>query len=123
MKKVLFFFLILATALMLMGCTTKTTTSTNLGEEKAQVKAEGGQVYQIVIENFKFNPVDKNINVGDSIEWVNKDSAAHTVSFENGDFEQKLAVGETTIHKFEQAGEFRYFCSLHPGMQGSITVK
>ena len=32
------------------------------------------------------------------------------------------AKGKTFEHKFDAAGEFPYFCTLHPTMVGKVTV-
>jgi plastocyanin len=67
-------------------------------------------------------PADLSVKVGDSVEFVNKDAMEHTVTLENGDFDQKLPVGGKVAYQFNDKGQFRYFCSIHPGMQGMITV-
>ncbi len=76
----------------------------------------------VIIENFKFMPADLEINVGDTVEWTNKDSAEHTVTFDNGEFDGKLPQGGSATFTFEQKGEYKYYCAFHPGMQGKILV-
>jgi len=121
MKKILF--LILLSSLLIVGCSC---------EEKEAVQEEGGgfvlegekvsgEVYTVMIEDNKFVPVDLEIKVGDTVEWVNKDDE-HTVTFENGDFNERLGEGGTTSYVFTEGGEFRYFCTIHPGMQGEVVV-
>ena len=91
-----------------------------VGEESAIVYT--GTVHQVVIENNQFMPTDLDILLGDTVEWVNKDSVAHTVTFENGDFDQKLPPGGTTTFTYKENMQFPYFCSIHPGMRGNIIV-
>ena len=121
MKKIVAFCLILG-LLFLIGC----------GKEKEVVQEEGGnfvlegeevtgETYTVVIEDNKFVPVDLEIKVGDTVEWVNEDDE-HTVTFENGNFNERLGEGATTSYVFTEGGEFRYFCTIHPGMQGSVVV-
>ena len=81
-----------------------------------------GQTYPVVIESFKFMPTDLQVKAGDTVEWTNKDSAEHTLTFENGNFDQKLPAGGKAIFTFNEKGEFRYFCSFHPEMQGVVVV-
>ena len=88
----------------------------------APTVAATGTVYNVVIENFKFMPADLQVKVGDTVEWVNKDSAEHIVTFENGDFSEKLPAGGKASFTFTQKGSFGYFCSVHPGMRGVVVV-
>jgi len=81
------------------------------------------------------NPVE--VTVGQTILWTNDDSAFHTVTSgtlgaaDAGQlFDSGLAgptaltsKGKTFEHKFDTAGEFPYFCTLHPAMIGTVVVK
>ncbi len=102
-------------------------------EEKVASSAPSAEISQatptikegaspVIIVNSQFSPADLEIKVGDEVEWVNQDSVAHTVSFENGDVDEQLVPGATLVQKIDEKGEFRYFCRLHPGMQGSVVV-
>jgi plastocyanin len=74
-------------------------------------------------------PFGVKIQVGDEVVWTNEDVAFHTVTsgnptdgpddlFDSGMF----AIGEQFSHKFEESGNFDYFCTLHPWMQGTVVV-
>src|SRR5574338_1339361 len=70
------------------------------------------------------------IDVGDEVVWTNDDSASHTVTSgdpqngPDGTFDSSLFLaGKTFSHKFDEAGEFPYFCQVHPWMQGTVTVQ
>ncbi len=70
------------------------------------------------------------IDVGSEVVWSNDDSASHTVTSgdpkngPDGIFDSNLFLsGQTFSHKFEEAGEFPYFCLVHPWMQGMVTVQ
>ena len=63
--------------------------------------------------------------------WTNDDSTIHTVvegsaqggSGETPAFDSSIiANGATWEHTFDTAGEFDYYCSLHPFMTGKVTV-
>jgi len=77
----------------------------------------------VIIENMKFIPTDFDVKIGDTVEWINKDSVKHTVTFEDARFDVQVAPGESVIYTFETAGEARYFCAFHPGMAGSVVIK
>jgi plastocyanin len=77
---------------------------------------------QISIKNFAFGPAVLNIQVGDTVTWVNNDSATHRIK--GGNFESSdMANGQSYSFKFTSAGTFDYICSIHPSMKGTIIVK
>jgi len=127
-KKILTFFLILFTLTLLVSCS-KEEVSDYPTHEYADVTEDvnpeakpTGEVHQVVIENNQFMPTDLEISLGDTVEWVNKDSVDHTATLENGNFDSLLTVGATGSYTFMQKGSFNYFCQFHPGMQGSVSV-
>ena len=47
----------------------------------------------------------------------------HTVTQEGGGFDSgTMAANGTFSHTFDQPGEYRYICALHPGMKGTVVV-
>jgi len=77
-----------------------------------------------------FIPYEVTVDVGGEVTWSNDDSAAHTVTAggaadgPSGVFDSSLFMaGATFSHKFEAAGEFPYFCMVHPWMEGIVTVQ
>jgi plastocyanin len=77
------------------------------------------------------NPVQ--VSVGDTVTWTNDDTQPHTVtSGQNGqpdgkfdsspNFNPLLAPGQTFSHTFTEAGEYPYYCALHPNQVGTVTV-
>lgn len=70
------------------------------------------------------------VDVGSEVMWSNDDSASHTVTSgtpkdgPDGNFDSNLFLaGQTFSHKFEEEGEFSYFCLVHPWMQGTVIVQ
>jgi len=72
---------------------------------------------------------------GDSVIWSNADTAFHTItsvsadSIETGEFEVDgifdsgfFTAGKSFTQKFNDVGNFYYFCSLHPFMNGVVHV-
>ena len=54
----------------------------------------------------------------------NHDPAEHAVTAENGGFDSgTLAQGTSFATTFDQPGEYRYICALHPGMKGRVIVE
>jgi plastocyanin len=127
MKKILILFILLITVLLVVSCTNEVQEEEPVIAEEVEssetvTTASGVSTNNVVIENGQFMPTDIEVKAGTTVEWVNKDSVDHTVTFENGDLDQKLVIGATATITFTETGEFRYFCQFHPGMQGSVVV-
>lgn len=74
------------------------------------------------IDNFVFEPAQLNVKVGTTVIWTNRDDIPHTVVCA-GKFRSKAMDTDGTFSfTFTEAGEYKYFCSLHPHMTGSIKV-
>jgi len=79
--------------------------------------------------NACFLPSSNTINAGDTVEWSNTDTAAHTVTSgspsegPSGEFDSSLIMaGATYAHTFDKSGSYDYFCMVHPWMVGNIKV-
>lgn len=81
---------------------------------------------QIAIENFAFAPATVTVAAGTRIVWVNHDEEPHTVNSIDGAAAFKspaLDTGDKFTFVFTQPGRYKYFCSIHPHMVGTIVVK
>lgn len=69
-----------------------------------------------------YNPNRIEINVGDTVTWINDDSSPHTVTSSNDSaFDSDVLMrGETFSFTFDKEGEYPYFCTLHPSMVGTV---
>ena len=74
-------------------------------------------------------PADITINAGDTVEWINSDTAAHTVTGgtpadgPSGVFDSSLVMADASYSfTFDDAGTYDYFCMVHPWMVGTVTV-
>jgi len=77
----------------------------------------------IAIDNFTFAPQELTLKVGDSVTWTNHDDIPHTI-VSAGKFRSKtLDTDGTFSFTFTAAGDYKYFCSLHPHMTGMIKVE
>jgi plastocyanin len=78
----------------------------------------------ITIDNFTFLPKDLTVAVGTTVKWVNHDDIPHTVVEKKTTFRSKaLDTDDSYSFTFTSAGEFDYFCGLHPHMVGKVIVK
>jgi len=80
------------------------------------------EVYHVVIDSNAFMPTSVEINVGDTIEWVNRDNRKHTVTFEKGILSEYLPGRGRIRHTFNEDGIFYYYCQFHPEMRGIVVV-
>ena len=83
----------------------------------------GPDHYSVVMESFAYTPAELTVPVGATVVWTNRHAANHDVVSTDGSFRSPLfGTGETYSFTFTEAGEYPYFCSIHPSMQGKITV-
>jgi plastocyanin len=80
----------------------------------------------VVIDDFTYGPATLTVAAGTKVVWTNDDADPHTVTSETDPKLLKsppLDTGESFAFTFEKPGTYRYFCSLHPHMQGVIVVQ
>lgn len=79
---------------------------------------------EVKIDNFAFGPQSLTVKVGTTVTWTNRDDIPHTVVSADGVFKSKARdTDETFSFKFDKAGTYSYFCSLHPKMTGQVVVQ
>lgn len=69
------------------------------------------------------------VDSGQTITWINEDSAFHTVT--SGHYDQhdgmfdsgQLDPAQKFSYTFAEPGQFSYYCKLHPWMEGEIIIK
>jgi plastocyanin len=94
------------------------------GTVAAQDAAKPDATNVITIDNFTFAPNELTIAVGTTVKWVNHDDIPHTVVEKKTSFRSKaLDTDDSYSFTFASAGEFDYFCGLHPHMVGKVIVK
>lgn len=122
MSKRLLFVLI---CLLVAACASEGSTDTTGGaSDTAPATGEGGTepAGTITMADISFSGV-ANVQVGDTIELVNEDEVPHTFTAEDESFDVSIPAGETATHTFEEPGEYAYVCTIHPSMEGMITVE
>jgi plastocyanin len=80
---------------------------------------------EIGMKGLQFAPKDVTVKVGTTVTWKNLEDVPHNVVAEAGaDFESDT-FGEDGTYEFkaEKPGSVKYVCTIHPGMQGTITVE
>ena len=79
--------------------------------------------HTVTIEGMKFSPAVLSIAAGDTVTFVNQDSAPHTATAEGTFDTGRLRQGQSGQVTFDAAGSFAYVCTVHPAMKGTITVQ
>ena len=105
-------------------------TSTDAAYQKFTITIpQGTGVPECQETNECFIPYVVTIDVGTTVTWSNDDIAAHTVTSGNKDdgpdgvFGSSLFMAVATFeHTFDVAGEYPYFCMVHPWMEGVVIV-
>ena len=94
------------------------------GDAAAQVAALPPN--HVDINEMKFLPTEITVPVGTEVEWDNKDESPHTVvaidaakTFKS----DALDTGDSFKFTFSKPGTYKYFCTLHPLMVGTVVVK
>jgi len=75
----------------------------------------------ITIEGFAFSdPI--SVATGQAVVVTNNDGALHTWTDRDGAFNAAIDGNDSFEFTFAAAGEYEFFCSIHPSMTGSISV-
>ena len=108
------------------NATNATTTGASGGNTTANSVSIVPGSSTLTTDAFQPNPIQ--VGVGTTVTWTNNDAQPHTAtSGENvtpdGRFDSSImAPGATFEHTFTEAGEYPYFCLLHPNMVGTVSV-
>ena len=91
---------------------------------------KGTNVEGCETNNECYLPYQITIDTGDKVVWTNEDLAFHTVTSGNrldgsdGLFDSGMfKIDEQFSYTFKHSGNFDYFCTLHPWMEGIVIVQ
>jgi plastocyanin len=114
--------LLLAGATLLGACSASPAPK---GASAGATPASHATATKITISNFMFSPMALTVSPGATISVTNKDSATHTLTATDGQFN----TGNVTQNQTKtfiapmEAGTYHYICNIHQYMMGSITVR
>jgi plastocyanin len=119
MRRTVFVASLLVTAVMGLGGI--------VGEHKsfaASAQEKQASSAEVKIDNFSFGPAAITVPAGTTVTWINRDDIPHTVVSTEKVFKSKvLDTDEKFSYTFSKAGEYPYFCSIHPKMTGKVVVQ
>ena len=76
----------------------------------------------IEMVDLAFEPRALTVQRGQTVTFLNRGKVTHNAK--GADFFSRVVEpGGSYRHTFKQAGTFRYVCTFHPGMEGTVTVK
>lgn len=117
--------LIYVVTLILAAACAGPTTTTNPPDSTGQTS----DVTEVRASGFLFDPAEVTIEAGDAITWINDDKILHTITAGTPEtpttqFDRDLdGKATSTSIRFDQPGDYTYFCSRHPHMQGVVHVR
>lgn len=105
------------------------TTAAPAAEAHSMAQAEPAAAksadHTVKITGMKFATPKLTVKVGETVKWVNEDTAPHTVTTTSGPAKLDsgtLQKGDSWSYTFTKAGTYEYYCAVHPDMKASITV-
>jgi 3',5'-cyclic-AMP phosphodiesterase len=85
---------------------------------------DGSNERQVSISNFTFDPATLEVRAGTKVTWTNHDDTPHTVTSTEKRFSSPaLDTDDHFSFTFATAGEYPYYCSIHPRMTGKVVVQ
>jgi plastocyanin len=125
------FLLALLVAVGVAGCGASKSSSSNPApaaqapaSPKTTAATSSGGTVAISMQNIAFSPGSATAKVGQKVVWTNKDTVEHNVTAKSGASFQSNNFGQDGTYEFTptKAGTIKYTCTLHPGMDGTLTV-
>jgi plastocyanin len=93
------------------------------GPTKGSGRARASASASVTMGDFFFSPTSVTVAVGDTVTWRNNGDAPHNARADDGSFSTPdLNKGQSASHRFSQAGNFSYICTIHPQMKGTVRV-
>lgn len=106
---------------LMASCSPMMSTTTSTSPMSTDTMAMDSQM--VMIQNFAFQPKDITVKVGTKITWTNMDTAPHTATASDGSFDTgNLTTGQSASVTFTKAGDYAYFCAVHPKMTAMVHV-
>ena len=98
---------------------------TALGATAFPIALHAAAPARVTIDNFSFMPASLTISAGTTVIWINRDDMPHSIVASDPAHAVKSPVLDTEDQfsfTFVEPGAVRYFCSLHPRMEGMVIV-
>jgi len=78
----------------------------------------------IEIDGFRYRPPNLSVPVGATVTWVNRDKAPHHQEARDKTWKTNLLQrDEESVITFDEPGTWEYYCTIHPFMTATLTVR
>jgi plastocyanin len=121
--------LLFALLLLLAACGSDTTVGSAPTDTPASTPAATATPVpngpKVTIPGLKFDPASLTVKVGSTVTWNNSSGIAHTVTSDAGSaltFDGGVDAGQSFSFTFTKPGTYKYHCSIHATMHGTIVV-
>ncbi len=87
--------------------------------------AAAGEVVEVTIQNYKFQPEKLTVKAGTTVKWTNNEKrASHSIWFKGESIpeSERLFSGDFHERTFDRPGTYPYTCGPHPEMHGVVEV-
>lgn len=124
MRKMLLLWVIVA-AVGLGGCGGGDDETVDSGTDAPPAQRKDGET-TVGVKGLEFVPDEVTIKVGETVRWKWDENLAHNVVPEGdetfGTGTKNLTKADVS-HVFDEAGTYKYECTLHTGMDGTVEVE
>jgi plastocyanin len=80
--------------------------------------------HTVTIKNFAFSPASLTVKTGTKVTFINEDTVQHDATSQGSSTIKSptLNNGQSYTVTFTKAGTYRYICTIHPNMNGTVIV-
>ncbi|HEV1997260.1 MAG TPA: plastocyanin/azurin family copper-binding protein [Candidatus Dormibacteraeota bacterium] len=116
--------MVVPTMAMVVGAAFQLATPVAAGGGGCHIGVREGRVVRAEIVNLCFDPDIIRVAPGETVTWTNRDQTDHTVTGVAGAFGsyEVIRPGASVASTFSHDGLYPFFCVLHPGMVGVVSV-
>lgn len=94
------------------------------GPSETELVVLDTQDVTIEIIDYKYSPANVSVPRGAKVTWTNNDKVDHTATEKSSAWDTGvLQEGEATTIDFSRPGTYAYYCTIHPYMTATITVR
>jgi plastocyanin len=109
-----------ALAILLSSLAWASPASAGGGCHTEEISDSGGT--EVLMAKNCFSPTVLRVAPGATVHWKNFDYAEHTVTSAGMFIDQTLGASGAFDFRFDKAGVYPYYCTIHPGMAGAVVV-